>query len=91
MLESCSCCLRHSRYNLTVTKLCLGLTLELRLCNLYRNHSCKTFTEVICRKIELKLSKHTLLVSIVLEGSGKTHLETLKVGTTLDGVDIVYV
>ena len=39
--------------------------------------------------VELELGKHSGLVGIILQGPGKTHLESLKMRTALYRVDIV--
>ena len=77
--------------HLPVAEFRLGLAFELRFCYLYGNHSGKPFPEIVGRKVELQFGKEIVFLRIVLEGPCKSHLESLKMGTSLYGVDIVYV
>ena len=81
--------LRHSGGGLRVTQLGLGLSLELRLGDLHGDHSRQTLTEILRSKVTLELREKIVLLGIVLQRARKTHLETLKMGTTLYGVDVV--
>ena len=77
--------------HLAVTQLGLGLTLELGLGNLYRNNGSQALAEVVTIDIELQLCQHTRLIGILLQSTGQCAAEAGQMGTTLDGVDIVYI
>ena len=72
-----------------VTEFTLGLTLELRLCELNRNNCRKTFTYVLTREILFALFDDVVLSAVVVKDLGKRCLKANFVGTTLNGVDVV--
>ena len=57
----------YSTRNLVVTEFRLGLTLELRLCNLHRDYGGETLAEVVTRDVELQFSEHATLLGVLLQ------------------------
>ena len=74
---------------LRVTKLRLGLSLELRLSDLHGHDSRQTLAEILRSEVSLELGEKVVFLGIVLKRAGKAHLESLQVGTTFDRVDVV--
>ena len=79
-----------------VAKLCLGLAFELGLCHLHADNGCQTFAEVLAGNLNMVLGKflqflHALFLGIALQCACQGGAETLKVSTTLYGVDVVYI
>src|SRR5574344_28138 len=88
-LESCRSGLRDSRSNFRISKLRLGLALELRLRDLDGYDGRKTFAEIFRSDVALELVQKLVLFSILLERAAQAHLEAKKVGSALYGVDVV--
>ena len=100
LLQIVGKCFAHGLLNgtshLAITQLGLCLTLKLRLCHLDADNGCKTLAEVLTGYFYVVLGQlfqflGTLLLGICLESTCQGGAEALKVGTTLDGVDIIYV
>ncbi len=87
--------LLYGTIHLLVAKLGLCLSLKLRLSHFDRDDSGQSLAEVVRSNLNLRLihllAQLIVLVSILLQRTGKSDTETSKVSTTLDGVDIINV
>ena len=88
--ESLTYSLLYGTGHLTVTKLCLGLTLKLRLCNLDRYYCGKTLAEILTLNLNLGFLKELVVIGVLLKGTCQCGAETYQMGTALYGVDVVY-
>ena len=77
--------------SLRVTQLGLGLTLELRLGNLNRNHRGQTLTHVFTGEVIVLIAQQLVLTRVTVHQRGQSSTETLFVGTALMGVNRVRV
>ena len=92
--ESLANSLLYGTCHLAVAKLGLGLSLELRFCHLDADDGCKSFAEVLTADFDMVLCQlleflGALCLGVSLERTCQRCAESLKVGTTLDGVDVV--
>ena len=78
-----------SPHHFVVPELCLGLSLELRLCDLDAHDSSQAFTEVVPRDLDLHLVQELGVGSVLLQRTGQPTTEARQVRTALDGVDVV--
>ena len=81
--------LRDSGGDFGIAELGLGLTLELRLGHLDRNHGREAFAEILGSQVALELVEQLVLLGILLERAAETHLEALEMGSAFYGVDVV--
>ena len=77
--------------SLRVTQLSLGLTLELRLGNLNRNHRGQTLTHVFTGEVIVLIAQQLVLTRVTVHQRGQGGTETLFVSTALVGVNRVRV
>ena len=77
--------------SLRVTQLGLGLTLELRLGNLNRNHRGQALTHVFTGEVIVLIAQQLVLTRVTVHQRGQGGTETLFVSTTLVGVNRVCV
>ena len=83
--------LGHCGSYLRITKFGLGLALELRFSHLHGNDCGQTLTEILrCQRV-LEFGEHIVLLGILLQRTGQAHLETLKMSTTLYGVNVIHI
>ena len=87
--------LLHGSSDLRVAELRLRLSLELRLSHLDANHCCKAFAEVFGGNLDLRLlnllGDLRVVIGVLLQGTCEGCTETSQVGSTLDGVDVIYI
>ena len=82
----------HHAHHLVVAQLGLGLTLELRLGHLDRDHGRQTVAEVLFRQLDLHLGQlleQLVVFGIFLERERQAAAEAGEVRASLDGVDVV--
>ena len=82
-----------SSCHLTVAEFCLGLSLELRLGHFYRNHGCKSLTEILTGNFHLGFLKlfGSRFLGILLQHTGDGRAEADEMGTSLNGIDIIHI
>ena len=76
--------------DLAVSELGLGLTLELRVLHLHRDHRGQAFAHVLARHSDLRLGGEAFLVGVVGERAGERRAEADQMGAALDRVDVVH-
>lgn len=79
--------LLHERLHLGITEFGLGLTLELRLSDLHRDHRGQTLTDVIAGEVRILVLEELLVLGVLVHHGGQRGAETLFVGAAFVGVD----
>ena len=77
--------------SLRVTQLSLGLTFELRLRNLNRNHRGQALTHIFTGEVIVLIAQQLVLTRITVHQRGQSSTETFFMGTALMGVNRVRV
>ena len=79
----------HQRTHLAVAQLGLGLSLELRLNQLDRDHCGQTLAHVVAGQVRVGGLEHADLAAVVVHHAGQRALEAFKMRAALRRVDVV--
>ena len=74
---------------LGISKLLLGLSLELRILDFDRNYGRETFTDIITTQIRLRVLQELMTACIIVKGLRDRVFKTGEVGSTLRGIDVI--
>src|SRR6476469_9468389 len=76
-------------FHLGVSEFGLGLTLELRLANLHRQHAREALANVVTRQLEVRLLEEISLLGVRVDRSRERGLEARQMRPALVRVDVV--
>jgi hypothetical protein len=78
-----------STHHFVVSQLGFSLSFKLRFSNFYRDHGCKSFTEVITGDFYFDLFQHFAVFCILFQCTGQGTAETCQMRTAFYCIDII--